>query len=42
VTAINRGAHTLGYFPPRFDVNLPHSNMGSRFAFCSSQESFCL
>ena len=39
VSAIDLDCHGVGYLPTRFDMSPIHSNMGSRFAFCSSQES---
>jgi hypothetical protein len=40
VSAIDLDCHGFGYFPTVLDMSPTHSNMGSRFAFCSSQESF--
>ena len=40
VGLIDLDRHRLGCFPTCFDMSPLHSNMGSRFTFCSSQESF--
>lgn len=40
VGLIDLDRHRLGYFPACLDMSQLHSNMGSRFTFCSSQESF--
>ena len=38
--ATDSDCHGIDYFPTRFDMSQTHSNMGSHFSFCSSQESF--
>lgn len=40
VAAMDVDFHGVERLPTRFAMTQIHSNMGSRFAFCSSQESF--